>query len=268
MATQTTSTQAPAWYQQYASNLAGLGQGLAQRPFTPFPGQQVAPLTDQQRAGVEMMQTRAAAGSPVMTQANNLLGQTLGGNFLQGNPYLDAISNQTNQQVTSQVNRMFGNNANAWGSSPHQQVLARELSDAQNRLRYQNYGDERQRQMQSMLFAPQAAAADYADANAMLQAGGVLQGQNQNIANANYNEFMRAQEWPFKGLGAFGSALGFNPGSTSTVTTPDPSRASTVLGGALTGGVLGNMLGGSPLFPGISNTVLGAGLGGLLGLFG
>ena len=270
MATSTVSTQAPPWWQDLAQTAGQRGLGLANAPFTPYGGQMVAGLMPEQEAALQMQATRATQGSPLMAAGQGLLQNTMQGQFLgQGNPYLQGIINDTTRDVTGQVQKSIG--MNSFGGSVNQEMLTKNLAQAQNALRYQNYGDERSRQMQALGMAPTYAANDFADAQQLFQAGAVRQGLNQQVADANRGEFMRAQEWPFKGQQALVSSLGLNPGNIATQTSPDPSKAGQILGGGMLGAGIGNMVGGSTdlwgLLPGsVNSTLLGGIGGGLLGL--
>jgi hypothetical protein len=74
--------------------------------------------------------------------AQNLVNNNLSGANLRGNPYLDAIIGQRNQDVIGSVNDQFGM-AGRFGSGMHQDILARELANADDQLRYGNYATER-----------------------------------------------------------------------------------------------------------------------------
>lgn len=106
-------------------------------------------------------------------------------------------------------------------------------------------------QMQGLNFAPTLAQQDYLDANAMMGLGNQLQGTNQNIADANYQEFLRQQNYPAQQLSHM--QAGLNPSASafknSTSTGPDTTQsgntAANVIGLGLTGyglynGVMGS----------------------------
>lgn len=74
--------------------------------------------------------------------AQGLVNRNLSGANLQGNPYLDAILGKTRESVTGNVNDQFSS-AGRFGGGMHQAILGRELADAENQMRYQDYGQER-----------------------------------------------------------------------------------------------------------------------------
>jgi hypothetical protein len=105
------------------------------------------------------------------------------------------------------------------------------------------YGSAQSRALQSMGMAPAFAAQDYTDLNAMLSAGQGLQTQNQRYLDDSYNRFLESRNYPLQQLDVMRNALGgVNFGSNATQTSPGTSTASSLLGGALTGASLYNML--------------------------
>ena len=74
--------------------------------------------------------------------AQDVVNRNLSGANLGGNPYLDAIMGRTRENVTNAVGDQFGSSGR-FGSGMHAAILGRELADAENRMRYQDYGVER-----------------------------------------------------------------------------------------------------------------------------
>ena len=111
-------------------------------------------------------------------------GQYLGG----GNPYLEGILDRTATDTSERIrSEMAG--LGRTGSGAHQGILAENLADASNRLRYQDYNQQVQNQMaaagqvygmgdtaaqraaQYSVLAPQMDALRYGDANMLGQVG-------------------------------------------------------------------------------------------------
>ena len=233
MATTTQSTMLPQWYQDYLATAANRGLNLANMPFQAYGGQMVAPLSQTQNAGINMIQQRATSGSPLMRSAQQQMQDTIGGKYLNNNPYLDAVLNRSLGDVQARMGQL-GVGSGSFGNSGVAAIQAREMADSANQIRYQNYDAERQRQLGAAGAAPGMAQADYYDANQLMNAGGLQRGVNQDINQANYNEFLRGQQWPFQTQNAFVGSLGMQPGSTSSTTMPDPSKWSQILGGGAT----------------------------------
>lgn len=94
----------------------------------------------------------------------------LGGRYLdQGNPYLESMIRQTDDSVVDRVNAIFGT-AGRTGGAQHTGVLGRELSNAEQRLRYSDYDAERARMGGAAGQAPGLAAGRFAGIEPFLQA--------------------------------------------------------------------------------------------------
>lgn len=86
-----------------------------------------------------------SATNPNLTAANGYVGDVLGGKFLDaGNPYLQGMIDKTNNSVMDRVNALFSRNGQT-GSSRQIGELGARLAEAENSLRYQDYGAERDR---------------------------------------------------------------------------------------------------------------------------
>ena len=86
-----------------------------------------------------------ANNATLMPRVNSALDYSQGvmsGNFLNGNPHLQAVIDASNRDVTNGVSGMF-EGAGRYGSGANQGVLARALSDNENKLRYADYAQER-----------------------------------------------------------------------------------------------------------------------------
>jgi hypothetical protein len=81
--------------------------------------------------------------------AQGMVNSTLHGDYLQGNPYIDGILAKTRHNVTDTVNSQF-EGAGRYGGGMHAGILTRELADAENGLRFQNYSQERGYQNQAV----------------------------------------------------------------------------------------------------------------------
>lgn len=149
------SGSAQKWAQPFAKSAAGDIQGVwkANR------GNNQA-LADQAFAQTSPLWARFNAGNDQVRGAQGYASDVLAGKYLEGNPYLQNIINATNRGVTDQVNSQFSL-AGRYGSGAHTGVLARELADSENNLRYQDYGTQQQRMDQIAALAPTLAQADY-----------------------------------------------------------------------------------------------------------
>ena len=184
---------------------------------------------------LQNIQNTAMAGSPNIGIGQNLLGQTLSGDFLNSNPYLDQMYNQAADNVTRNyreaVAPSIGANADAqgrFGSGLYQNMMAnsqRELGDSLGRLATnvygQNYATERGRQDSAMGKIPGMANLNYFDASQLLGAGKMRDEQAQNQLADQYNQYMFDQTRPTRALQDYQNAITGNFGGTSVMQQPD-----------------------------------------------
>lgn len=199
------------------------------------------------------------------------------GGFLGSNPYLDQMANSATDSIRRQykntvmpgINATFGG-AGRTGSKAHEQALygvqanlAHQLGNATADLYGNAYDAERGRMLQTQAMAPQLAATDYTDINAVQRAGERVDQQAQNLLNDQVARFDHYQNLPDQQLQQYIAAIQGNyGGQASTSTSGGPSKSSRAiaqgLGGAASGAALGAQFGsvGGPW---------GAAIGGLLG---
>lgn len=223
-------------------------------PQTFFPGQTYASFSPQTEQALNLTEQRALAGSPVQKSANQELINTLNGNYLTGgagfNAALDAARNRILPDIQSRYNK-----GGRYGSGLAREAEAKALADSFS----SQYDSERQRQLQSMLFAPQAAQADYQDMNALAGVGAQREGQAQSaIDEARMrHEFGQNENWNrlAKYLSFIQGEYGNQGTSSQTTNGFKGNRGAGILGGALGGAQMGGQFGGP----------WGAGIGGILG---
>lgn len=200
-----------------------------QTPFAPFS---------------DVSQTAIGQAQSIYPQAGQLLGQTLGGEFLgDANPYLQDVVGRASRDVMSGLNATFGG-AGRTGGGLHQQALGTALGDVATSVYAPAYEQERQRMSQAMFGAPSLIQGQ-------LGTGQIIESKDLEEQLAPYTNLQRYMD--IVGGGGYGG----------TQSTPVEGRAplSGALGGALAGASLGAMEGsiGGPW---------GAAIGGGLGLLG
>lgn len=200
-----------------------------------FGQSRVADFSAPTETALQNIQNTAMAGSPNIGIGQNLLGQTLSGDFLNSNPYLDQMYNQAADNVTRNyreaVAPSIGANADAqgrFGSGLYQNMMAnsqRELGDTLGRLATnvygQNYATERGRQDAALGKIPGMANLNYFDANQLLNAGQMRDEQAQNQLIDQYNQYMFDQNRPTRALQDYQKAITGNFGGTSVMQQPD-----------------------------------------------
>lgn len=175
-----------------------------------------APNATTQQA-INAMRQRALQGNPLVGAAQGQLASTIGGQYLSGNPFFQgaftpaaeaaqtafnkgvgdissAASKAGRYGVNAATQNLFGGNAN---------TFAKALTGTAGQLAYQNYADERGRQMAATSAAPAFAEQDYADIGKLMTAGQM----EQNFPQTNLTNYLSA---------VYGTPMG----RTSTQTTP------------------------------------------------
>jgi hypothetical protein len=199
-----------------------------------FPGQTYVGPTGTTLSALQAGEQRATAGSPLLraAQAENLAnvqGQYLGGNpFFQGafNPaakaaqqsYYDAIQNVTSKAASA---GRYGSGAYGQLTDRAGGTFANALTDIAGKLAYQNYADERGRQVAATAAAPGMAEADYGDIQRLLAIGQGREGYAQTALQDQINRYNYEQNLPQAKLQSFLSGVyGAPTGGVSTSTQP------------------------------------------------
>lgn len=125
--------------------------------------------------------------------AQGLVNDTIGGKFLSGNPYLDAVLGRTRENVGDAVASEFMG-AGRYGSGYNQAILARELADAENNARMQDYSRERAYQNDAI-------------------------GQAQSLMGGSQGLLNNAAELPWIGVGALNGNVRNASGGYGTSTS-------------------------------------------------
>lgn len=259
-------------YVQYGLSEA---QRLYQTPNVPqyYPGQTFIGPSQQTTAALEAAQARAMQGSPLVPAAQQQLQQTIRGQYLGANPYLEAALQPAfgaaQRQYESATNQALSNfsRAGRYGSGAMQGALtnvggefARALTGAAGQLGYANYADERARQMAAIQAAPAMAAQDYADIQRLANVGQQTEAYQEMALQDAINRFNFAQQAPYARLQSFLSGAYGAPSGMQQVTPVYRNPLGSALGGALAGSQLAPMAG----FSSGTGALIGGGLG-LLG---
>jgi hypothetical protein len=237
-----------------ASNVAQRGGELGNMPFQPYPYSMVADFNPYQFMGFDMGANQALQGQ-IPGQASDLASKTLSGGFLGSNPYLDSVVNSTMDDVTNKFNTSvapsmaatamksgsFGNTGYQEAEQNERNQLAKTLGGISSNMRMGNYEAERNRQMGALQMSPQVNQLGYQGADYLQGIGATQQQQGQNVLNSWYDQFNKAQEWPFKTYDAMMAPFGRNIGSQTTSSGPAGNPVSGMMGGAMLGNKMGGM---------------------------
>lgn len=233
-----------------------------------FPNATYVPFSPQTEQAMGLQWNRALQGSPVLNEARGLTYDTLRGDYLtpDSNPYLKDYFQQGLEQSLPSLNATFSN-AGRTGAEAQSQGLADTYGALGRDIYGGAYENERQRQMQSMLFAPQLAEADYSDIGRAMQVGQMVEGKAGEALQDRINRFTFNQERPYANLDRYLASVSGNFGqSGSSNTTSNQPTYSNPLGQAAGGALTGYSVASS--IPGLAPYALPFAIGGgLLGLF-
>lgn len=193
----------PAYAAPYHLNALQFGAEAAAQPYQPYMGPRIAGFTPSQQWGLNAMEQRGMAGSPVNQAAQNQATQTLNGDYL--NPATNlGLQNLLDYQTKNVMTNYGGALGRNFGNSGVTEAVGNAIGQATAPL----YNDERNRQMSAMGMAPSLAGTDYQDIQSVLGAGDARQSQQQKMLDVPYQEFMTAQQWPSYQMGLLSQSLG------------------------------------------------------------
>lgn len=243
-----------------------------------YPGTLIAPQSDNTQAALGSLAQRGANGSDLTRAAQGQLQDTLGGTYLNGEtpgfqgalnaatrPIIDNYTKTIMPGIDSNFSAAgrYGSGAHGLAEGDAATGLSHALGDTTSRMVYQNYGDERNRQIQGMLFAPELANQDYKDIAAQGQAGAAQDAFKQSQIDAELQKYNYDSNKDFNWLQQYLGMLNGAQGGSTTTTQPKsaPNPFTGAIGGAGVGAQIGSII------PGLG-TGIGALAGGGLGLLG
>lgn len=167
----------------------GMLAGMASEATTGAGDGALAGLLTPRTNAADRFATAAAKGDYLNAQpSSGVYSQMMDQGYSTSNPYLDDIIRQTNENVTRDTNRLFASRGMGAGlSSAFADVASRNLADAGNALRYQNYNDAENRRLAA---AGQSDAAWSGERDRMAAATGLLSSSH----NAAQDRIMAAAQ--------------------------------------------------------------------------
>lgn len=278
--TTTTQVQIPDEVKPLLSDYFSRANSLSQQPSNyytaqTYGGQRVADPTQMQRNGIGDMWGQTANAYGRLDTAANQLSNTANGQYLNSNPYLDTVVNNSlgditrnyQQAVAPGTDAAFAR-AGAFGGSAWQQAqdsnkrtLADQLGKTSASMRYGDYSQERQNQLASANNLAGIAGMGQGLATNLYNMGTNQQQLDQNQLNGllagwtdqqnvNQQNFTNQQQAPLQQLGILGNAINIGMGGASQSTTgPNPNYRSPLqtaigLGGMVLGAPQTSILGG------------------------
>lgn len=234
--TNTTVTKSDPWagQQPYLQNIYGEAQNWynSSEPAY-YEGSTVADLGPTTQQAIDLQTSRALSGSPLTSQGQGLIADTLAGDYLTQNPYVDAVFNQGADQIkknywdavngtnsgASSAGR-YGSGMQAYATDQAGDTLAKNLGDLYNQTYYSNYQTERGNQNAALSSALNYANQDYTDLAKLAEAGAVTDEQAQALIDADINKWNYNQNLKVNKLGQYLGLIGGNYGGSTSTQTP------------------------------------------------
>lgn len=193
-----------------------------------------------------------STNNPYLTGATDYYQNTLAGNYLGANPYLESMyqaaaapaTRQFTQNVLPGLGSQFGMSGRSGSPGMMNAIQAAStgfgegMSNLASNLYGQAYEAERGRQQEMAMFAPQLMNAQLGLSAAGLEAGQTFDEQAQRELNDRVARFQFGQEEPWKRLERYMGAISGNYGGTTNQTTTqqqpvfEPELWQQILGGA------------------------------------
>ena len=199
-----------------------------------YQGQTYVSPSQATQQSLQMAQERALGGSPLIKAAQQEQLDTIAGRGV--NPFLagalEGVNRQAGQDFTKNIEALrsnasamgrYGSNAQGQQEGVAQDIFARNLAEAGNRMAYQSAEAERARQVAASQYAPQMANADYFDINQLGKIGQIGEGYDTAKLQADINRFNYEQNLPQMKLSQFANLYSSSPQGTKTVQTATPT---------------------------------------------
>lgn len=221
---------------QYAIPGSATPDGVSNNRLAPeyYPGQMIATDSPETQTALQARTSRALYGSPLTAAAQGELTKTLGGQYLNSNPYLDAMYNQAARNTVNKYNEIvnpgidsaftsagrFGSGAYAQARNQADRTAASELGDLAANIYGTNYANERANQIKGMLYAPELANQDYYDINQLSSVGDYKTNLAQQQIEADKAKYDYNAQRDLIALQNYQNLIQGNYGGTQTQSNP------------------------------------------------
>jgi len=239
---------------------------ILNQPQTFYPNSTVVPMNQNTTQGLNMQANRAIQGDPTVQAGAAQVAGTVGGDYLNANPYLQGAINNATQPIMQNFNESIipgiqsgFSTAGRYGSGlqAQQQLRAgeaagRQASEIAMNMSNAQYGDERGRQLQAASLAPQYGQEAYRDAGSLQNVGAAYEAEAGQNLQEDITRFNQGQQAPKDALSQYMALVGGGSYGGSSVGTSPIYRNKTAdnLGMAATGaGIAGTLFGGDGIWP-------------------
>lgn len=129
-------------------------------------------ITNAVQSGIPGLAEKAFGTDPTIDAAQGFARDTIGGKYLDNNPYVDEMARNAREGVGDSINSYFGKIGRV-GSGLHMEDLGRGLSEAELGVRSGIYNSERGLQNNAAAMVPGLNQAQYNGVGALLDAANV-----------------------------------------------------------------------------------------------
>lgn len=207
-----TTQEIPAELRPLATAYANKAMALSNQAYKPYTGDRFSELNAVQGQGINDIINRAAGGSDLVNTAESNLSQLMAGG---SNPYLDQAVQRAQDSVTSNFTT-GAVQSGSFGNANLMDQYQKNLGDVAGQMYGQAYDADQSRRLSAIAQAPAIANQAYTDAGQLLNAGQILQDQDQQAKDFDYAQFQEQQNLPYKNLAAMSGVFGTNLGGSST----------------------------------------------------
>lgn len=235
----------PSWVEGSARQAVGIGQRIASQDYTPYTGERVAGLSENEQQGLAMARDTAGAAQPYYDEARGLAQrgtQQFGDANIQDymNPYIKGALDPAAREIREAGSReamaldsrsasmdAFGGSRAALMRSETTEKTLQGIKDLYGEGYAKAYesavnvwGAERARDLQAsgriMELGNAVQRANQTDISTLMATGATDRGIQQAMQDFDYQQFVENRDWDFRSLGAIIAALEGTKGSYST----------------------------------------------------
>ena len=198
-----------------------------------YEGQNYVSPSEATQESLQMAKERALGGSPLIKAAQQETLDTIAGRSV--NPFLagalEGVNRQAGQDFTKNVQALqsaassrgrYGSAAMGQQEGQAQDIFARNLAEAGNRMAYNSAEAERARQVAASQYAPTMANADYMDIEKLLRVGQAGESYDRAKLQADMDRFNYNENLPQMKLSQFANLFSSVPQGSTTTQTATP----------------------------------------------
>lgn len=241
----------PTWVESSARRASGIAGDIASQQYTPYTGERVAGLSENEQMGMELARTNTGAAQPYYEEAAGLarsgtrswadMSDAERNRYM--NPYIKGALDPAAREIREEGQRgamaldaraasmdAFGGSRAALMRSENREKTIQGVKDLYGEgyaRAYESavniFGSERARELQAsgriQDIGTAVQSAGQQDISTLMATGATDRGIQQAMADFDYSQFIEDRDWDFRSLGAVIAALEGTKGSYTTTQT-------------------------------------------------